>query len=135
MEGDAWVISFTEVENRLLTGGCRRKVLSIMKTLRDNHLDLPGNPITSYILKTLVLYECEKHPREFEWDESAVGDRLNGILLQLISCLQCKRCPHYFLPTLDLFKGKSPSAMENASKQVWRLLRELLTNTRAFEKL
>ena len=135
MEGDAWVISFTEVENRLLTGGCRRKVLSLLKTLRDNHLDLPANPITSYILKTLVLYECEKHPREFEWDESAIGDRINGILLQLISCLQCKRCPHYFLPTLDLFKGKSPSAMENASKQVWRLLRELLTNTRALEKL
>jgi len=135
MEGDAWVISFSEVENRLLTGGCRRKVLSILKTLRDGHLELPANPITSYILKTLVLYECEKHPREFEWDESAIGDRINGILLQLISCLQCKRCPHYFLPTLDLFKGKSPSAMENASKQVWRLLRELLTNTRALEKL
>ena len=135
MEGDAWVISFSEVENRLLTGGCRRKVLSILKTLRDGHMELPANPITSYILKTLVLYECEKHPREFEWDESAIGDRINGILLQLISCLQCKRCPHYFLPTLDLFKGKSPSAMENASKQVWRLLRELLTNTRALEKL
>merc|ERR1712228_477251 len=135
MEGDAWVISFFEAENRLLQGGCRRRCLSILKTLRDGHLELPANPITSYILKTLVLYECEKHPREFEWDESAIGDRINGILLQLISCLQCKRCPHYFLPTLDLFKGKSPSAMENASKQVWRLLRELLTNTRAFEKL
>ena len=157
MEGDAWVISFLEAENRLLVGkqasikfealqcrvltssdsagGCRRKCLSILKTLRDNHLDLPGNPVTSYIMKTLLLYECEKHPRELEWDESAIGDRINGILLQLISCLQCKRCPHYFLPNLDLFKGRSPSAMENASKQVWRLLRELLTNTRAFEKL
>merc|ERR1712193_313575 len=135
MEGDAWVISFSEVENRLLTGGCRRKVLSILKTLRDGHLELPANPITSYILKTLVLYECEKHPRELEWDESVIGDRITGVLLQLVSCLQCKRCPHYFLPSLDLFKGKSPSAMENASKQVWRLLRELLTNTRALEKL
>ncbi len=86
-------------------------------------------------MKTLLLYECEKHPRELEWDESAVGDRLNGILLQLISCLQCKRCPHYFLPNLDLFRGRSPSAMENAAKQVWRLTRELLTNSRAFEKL
>merc|ERR1712241_1015004 len=90
---DRFVVQITpafncsEVENRLLTGGCRRKVLSILKTLHDNHLDLPGNPITSYILKTLVLYECEKHPREFEWDESAIGDRINGILLQLISCL------------------------------------------------
>jgi len=96
---------------------------------------VPANPISSYILKTLVLYECEKHPREMEWDESQIGDRITGILLQLVSCLQCKRCPHYFLPTLDLFKGKSPSAMENASKQVWRLFRELLTNTRALEKL
>ncbi len=135
MEGDAWVISFFEAENRLLIGGCRRKCLSILKALRDNHLDLPGNPVTCYIMKTLLLYECEKHPRELEWDESAIGDRLNGILLQLISCLQCKRCPHYFLPNLDLFRGKSPSAMENASKQVWRLTRELLTNSRAFEKL
>ena len=35
MEGDAWVISFLEAENRLLIGGCRRKCLSILKTLRD----------------------------------------------------------------------------------------------------
>ena len=35
MEGDAWVISFLEAENRLLIGGCRRKSLSILKTLRD----------------------------------------------------------------------------------------------------
>merc|ERR1719264_2286048 len=109
--------------------------LSILKTLRDQHLDLPGNPITTYILKTLLLYECEKHPREIEWDECAIGDRLNGILLQLVSCLLCKRCPHYFFPNLDLFRGKSPSALEGAAKQVWRLTRELLTNTRALEKL
>ncbi len=104
--------------SRLLIGGCRRKCLSILKALRDNHLDLPGNPVTSYIMKTLLLYECEKHPRELEWDESAIGDRINGILLQLISCLQCKRCPHYFLPNLDLFRGRSPSGLENAAKQV-----------------
>lgn len=112
MEGDAWVLNFTEAENRLLQydiphGGCRKKTLSILKTLRDRHLDLPGNPITTYILKSLLLYECEKHPRETEWDEASIGDRINGILLQLISCLQCRRCPHYFLPNLDLFRGKS----------------------------
>lgn len=135
MEGDAWVLSFTEAENRLMLGGCRRRCLSILKTLRDRHLDLPGNPVSSYHMKTLLLYECEKHPRELEWDEAALADRINGILLQLISCLQCRRCPHYFLPNLDLFKGKSPSALENAAKQVWRLTRELLTNTRSLEKL
>jgi len=83
MEGDAWVISFTEVENKLFYGGSRRKVLSILKTLRDRHLDLPCNPITSYILQSVVLYEFEKHPKEVEWDEAAIGDRINGTLLQV----------------------------------------------------
>jgi hypothetical protein len=51
MEGDAWVLSFIEAENRLLVGGCRRKCLSILKTLRDRHLDIPANPVTTYIMK------------------------------------------------------------------------------------
>ncbi|UYV62661.1 MAB21L1 [Cordylochernes scorpioides] len=135
MEGDAWVLHFGEAEARLLQGGCRRKCLSLLRTLRDRHLELPGSPVAAYHLKTLLLYECEKHPRESEWDESCLGDRINGILLQLISCLQCRRCPHYFLPQLDLFKGKSASALENAAKQAWRLTRELLTNVRALENL
>jgi len=139
MEGDAWVLCFTEAEDRLLLSSPgRKRTLSILKTLRDRHLEcLPGNPISNYHLKTLTLFECEKHPREMEWDEStgAIADRILGILLQLISCLQSRRCPHYFLPNLDLFRGKSHAALENAAKQVWRLTRELLTSPRPFDKL
>ncbi|CDQ90275.1 unnamed protein product [Oncorhynchus mykiss] len=134
-ESDAWVLQFGEAENRLLLGGCRKKCLSVLKTLRDRHLELPGTPLNNYHMKTLVSYECEKHPRESDWDENNLGDRLNGILLQLISCLQCRRCPHYFLPTLDLFQGKPHSALENAAKQTWRLAREILTNPKSLEKL
>ena len=134
-EGDSWVMNFHISENLLLQGGCRRKCLSILKALRDKHLDLAGKPIENYHMKTLVLFECEKHPREMEWDETCLGDRLNGILLQLISCLQNRRLPHYFLPNLDLFKGKSTVAMDGAAKQVWRILRELLTNSRSLEQL
>ena len=47
-----------------------------------------GNPVTVHVLQTLVLYECEKHPREEDWEEAHVGDRISGILMQLISCLQ-----------------------------------------------
>ncbi|KAJ1114215.1 hypothetical protein NDU88_002454 [Pleurodeles waltl] len=134
-ESDAWVLQFAEAENRLQMGGCRKKCLSVLKTLRDRHLELPGQPLNNYHMKTLVSYECEKHPRESDWDESCLGDRLNGILLQLISCLQCRRCPHYFLPNLDLFQGKPHSALENAAKQTWRLAREILTNPKSLEKL
>ena len=41
-----------------------------------------------HVLQTLVLYECEKHSREEEWEEAHIGDRISGILMQLISCLQ-----------------------------------------------
>ena len=50
-----------------------------------------GNPVSSYVVQTLLLYECEKHPREGEWEEGALGDRIAGILMQLISCLQVFR--------------------------------------------
>ena len=40
-----------------------------------------------------------------------------SLLLQLISCLQCRKCPHYFLPNVDLFKGKSIQSLDNAAKQ------------------
>ena len=44
--------------------------------------------MTVHVLQTLVLYECEKHPREEDWEDSHIGDRISGILMQLISCLQ-----------------------------------------------
>jgi len=133
MEGDAWLLSFNDAENKLLLGSSRKKCLSILKTLRDRNLDGPAQcGITIYHLKTLLLYECEKHPNEYEWDDYNMGDRINGILLQLISCLQSRRCPHYFLPTLDLFRGK---AVENTSKQIWRLVRQLIIDPGSLEKL
>jgi len=91
--------------------------------------------VDNYHIKTLVLYECEKHPLDVDWDESCLGDRVNGVLLQLISCLQNRRCPHYFLPGLDLLRGKSVAALDGAAKHAWRILRELLTNSRCLEKL
>ena len=44
--------------------------------------------MTVHVLQTLVLYECEKHPREEDWEDAHIGDRISGILMQLISCLQ-----------------------------------------------
>ena len=40
MEGDAWIISLQEAEASLLVGGARRRVLSMLKCIRDRHLDL-----------------------------------------------------------------------------------------------
>jgi len=128
-------VSGLQAESLLLAGGCRRRCLSVLKTLRDRHLDLSGCPVDNYHIRTLVLYECEKHPLDADWDDACLGDRVNGVLLQLISCLQNRRCPHYFVPGLDLFKARSAAALDAAARQAWRILRELLTNARSLEKL
>lgn len=134
-EGDSWIISFSDAEDKLLIGGTRRKCLSILKTIRDRHLDLPGQPITSQIIKTLVLYECEKHPNDWEWEETNLGDRINGILLQLIACLQSRKFPAYFAPQVDIFRGKDLQYLDYAAKHTWRLQRELLFNPRCLDEL
>ena len=51
--------------------------------------------MTVHVLQTLVLYECEKHPREEDWEDSHIGDRISGILMQLISCLQVRETQSY----------------------------------------
>ncbi|KHN71894.1 Protein male abnormal 21 [Toxocara canis] len=135
MEGDAWAMSLNQAENALLQHGARRKTFSILKCLRDTHLDFPSSPITNYILKTLLLFECEKHYNEFEWEERFIGDRVIGVLLQLVSCLQCRKCPHYFLPQLDLLKGKPNHLLDQSAKITWNLVRQLMLNARALETL
>lgn len=134
-EGDAWVLSFSEAEEILLSGGCRKLCVSLLKALADKHFDLPGQPIRYHELKTLVLFECEKHPRDTEWNDEALLDRINGILLQLVSCLQCRRCPHFFLKGVELFETKSKQALDSAAKQAWSLAREIATNPKGFESL
>lgn len=134
LEADAWVMAFSDAEERLLQGGCRRRCLSLLKALRDRHLALAGDPVPSKVMTALVLHECEKHPRECDWEEAAMGERMLGVMLQLITCLQCRRCPHYFLPAINLLRAPAP-AMEAAARQAWRLARDLLTNPRGTEKL
>ena len=48
---------------------------------------------------------------------------------------QCRKCPHFFLPSVDLFRGKSAPALDNAAKLTWGLLREIITNSSALESL
>ena len=43
-----------------------------MRKILENISQVPffqGNPVSMFVLQTLVLYECEKHPREEDWEE------------------------------------------------------------------
>ncbi|XP_078371615.1 protein mab-21-like 2 [Oculina patagonica] len=134
-EGDAWLLCFNDAEDMLFASAGRRLCLSMLKTLYDKHLDLPGKPLEYVHLVMLLLYECEKHPREVEWTDDALMDRINGILLQLVSCLQCRKCPHFFLKGVDLFSCKPKQALDSAAKQAWNIARDIATNPGSFDTL
>ena len=134
-EGDAWLLCFYDAEDMLFANGGRRLCLSMLKTLYDKHLDLPGKPLEYVHLVMLLLFECEKHPRETEWTDESLIDRINGILLQLVSCLQCRRCPHFLLKGVDLFGCKPKQALDMAAKQAWNIARDIATNPGSFDIL
>ncbi|GIY82283.1 protein mab-21 [Caerostris extrusa] len=112
--GSRCCLEFTEAENRLLQGGCRTKCLSILKTMRDRHFDLPGNPVTSYHMKTLVLYECEKHARELEWMKLVSEIVSMASFCNSFPKCNVAECPHYFT-TIGSFQGKSVSSPRKCS--------------------
>uniref|UniRef100_A0A915D353 Uncharacterized protein n=1 Tax=Ditylenchus dipsaci TaxID=166011 RepID=A0A915D353_9BILA len=120
MEGDAWAMSMTQAENLLLGHLNRRKTLSILKTLRDRHLDYLDSPITNYIIKTLVLYECEKHFGDHEWQDFCLSDRVIGVLLQLVSYL---------------LKGNDSRTLDQGARAAWALVRQLMLSVNALETL
>ncbi|KAL3309216.1 hypothetical protein Ciccas_012238 [Cichlidogyrus casuarinus] len=127
VEGDAWLLDFHGAEERLLSGGTRRKTLALLKALFDVQFKSDSSlTLMEYHLKTLVLFECEKHGEEKDWTNLTLPDRINGILLQTISCLQHRRCPHYFIPQLDLFRGRTATSMDATARVVWDLMRTLI---------
>lgn len=52
MEGDAWVMNMAQAEERLLLAHVNRdRVLSVLKTLQDRHLDFAGSAVTNQLIK------------------------------------------------------------------------------------
>ena len=108
----AWRYSFNNGEKILLldsqpsiANNCRRPVLRILKSLRVDY-NWPG--IRSYHLKTIMLHEFESH-HPCEWTNENIMICLKKALERLRVFLQNKKCPHYFLPSINLFEHLSQS--------------------------
>ena len=86
MEGDAWVICMTNAERMLLAHSNRGKVYSILKTLRDRHLDFPGSAVSNYLIKVdfILSFLNGKIWRSwFSMNAKNIGARMNGTTFAL----------------------------------------------------
>ena len=59
--------------------------------------------VSSYILKTLVLFEWQKNPGDEQWNESRLNERLLNILRCLVAHLEKKKLTSFFYADYDLF--------------------------------
>ena len=73
----------------------------------DGYLDDTGKLISSYVLKTLVLYEWQKNTDAKLWTGSNLTQRLISILQELVRCLKCKKLTSFFYSDYSLFKKDS----------------------------
>lgn len=55
-----------------------------------------GKLISSYVLKTLVLFEWQENPAEELWSETNLSQRLLSILRRLVACLKQKKLRSFF---------------------------------------
>ncbi|XP_077988214.1 protein mab-21-like 3 [Glandiceps talaboti] len=107
-----WLTSFGRCEMALYDGmdrdgGCRKQCLKILKKLREDHWCRLTNPaLTSYHLKTLLLWECERYPYPSDWSPDKLGERIMALVQQLKTWIQSRRCPHYFIESINLFEDK-----------------------------
>lgn len=125
-KGFLWRYSFSSAEKKLfLQGGhgeassCRKQVLRILKALKD---ELHLQPLKSYHLKTMLLYECEANPLPQQWSSACLGDRFLGLLKRLEKCLNFSNCPHYFIKNFNLFEMLNHQKRLELAERVRRII-------------
>ena len=118
-----WKYSFTAAAKELLreASSCRKPVLRIVKALREER---NLEPLKSYHLKTVLLYECEAKPYDYQWDNTCLGDRFLDHLRRLQKCLESKNCPDYFLRDYNLFEKLDPQKCKELAGIVKKIISE-----------
>ena len=93
------------------------KCLRLLKVLRDimfpveNETKVPfhdaGKLVSSYVLKTLVLFEWRQNPEDVLWTGSKLSQRFLNILGNLVDHLKGKKLRSFFYSDYNLFQATS----------------------------
>ena len=83
----------------------RQKCFQLLKTFV--YSELGCDFIKPYHLQTVLLYESAKFPDESQWTLEKLPERFCGLINLLQSFVNDKCCPHFFIPSLNLFTALS----------------------------
>lgn len=103
--------------DRSVTSTCRLECLKILKFLFSSDKKLRS--FHFYLLKTAFLHY---RTTETEWRADQLAERFLGMLSYVQECLKRKDLPHYFLPSVNLFKDLSGTARDAIDCRLQQLL-------------
>ena len=88
-----------------------------------------GKLISSYVLKTLVLFEWQENPGDELWSGTNLSQRLVSILRSLVGCLKQKKLRSFFYADYNIFPSSTTRDMDflNAANMISILLDGLLS--------
>ena len=117
-----WRISFSKAE-LTLSKNMTQTQKNCYKFLKVIAAEEFSNPkiVCSYYLKTTLLWALEKLPSDY-WSDSKIGERVLGLLDDLLGYLTSKNLPNYFIPEMNLLEGLSEGDCQKARDEVSRVL-------------
>ena len=127
MDQTEWPVSFSLAENKLgeMVSPVQRHVLVLLKMIKKFYFP---EVISTYYLKNLLFWECEKKGEAF-WREDNSGSCLLYMLDRLQECLESRHLPHYIMPQSNLLMYKDPSRLKEAAVQVAEVRCNILSKT------
>ena len=127
MDETEWRTSFSLAENKLgeSMSPVQRHVIVLLKMIKKFYFP---EVISTYYLKNLLFWECEKKDEAF-WREDNSGSCLLYMLDRLQECLESRHLPHYIMPQSNLLMYKDPSRLKEAAVQVAEVRCNILSKT------
>ncbi|KAK2852597.1 hypothetical protein Q7C36_007798 [Tachysurus vachellii] len=134
MAKDAWRISFSHVEKKILKnhgnsktcceGGqkcCRKSCLKLLKyllqRLKDEQLD-EADKLCSYHAKTTLLHACAARVKDSEWADSELSHCFQQLLRDFEQNLRACKLPNFFIPSQNLLNGLNKKKCERLADYI-----------------
>ena len=127
MDETEWCNSFSLAENKLGESvlPVQRHVMVLLKMIKKVYFP---EVISTYFLKNLFFWECEKKGEVF-WREDNSANCLLFMLDRLQECLESRCLPHYIMSQSNLLLHEDPSSLKEAAAVVADVRRNIFSKT------
>lgn len=132
MDEREWRISFSSAESKLgqSLSPVQRHIMVLLKIIKKAYLS-DHDVISTYLLKNLFFWECEKRKSDF-WREDNSAECLLSVMDRLVECLKERHLPHYIIPESNLLMCGDPVKLDEAAETVLEVRKNIFQKTVSF---